>query len=344
VERSDLLVFVWFFLAFLVLQATVAALPDPWGKRIGAILYFAVMIGGLFLQDIILREIISKYPYIKAVVRPYNEVVHLYIKGFPQPGKKVWGKGYATELALAFGVKFKKIPGFHDKIRRVVITHHDEWNNRIRFQPGKAVFAGIQLDHPQVEVVELYPVESGQIAIDRAESIPVFHLHSASQDYYRETEQKAIEGRPAHVEVSIEMLRRLQSEVVEAKRKAAFWQQQALAYEAVIEQQKAEERGIIKSQGEVERLSVEHLLTIYQAQGSIQKALKAMQGSRFQVGLSKLVVSLILGILAILYLWANPDVAQSLVQGVFSPVGLLVIVVLVVGAYYLYNRRAVAAR
>jgi hypothetical protein len=337
-ERSDFYILVWLTLAFLAMMILTAFIPPPWGRWIGGIVYFTVMFGGILGQDVLLQYMAARYPYIRAVVRPMNRTLHLYIQSYES--EQVWRNSYTTRIQLGRPINTEglgeNMP--YGQVDSIVIEHDREWAKRLAFKPGRAVYAGCAVNHPQVEHVELYTVESGTISIDRAEMEPVFHLQSATQDYYSPPTPIRTDGK-GRVLVSAADLQRVKHEMSEAKRQAHTWHQQALAYEEIIDQQKSELKGLLEAKGGTKHLSVEYLLTLCQYAGSIEKARKMVEGPKFTFQWNKFVVYTVIGLAVIAYLWANPEAIETLVTGLNSPIGVIIVIASAIVAYYVLVKK-----
>jgi len=340
-EKSDLLVFVWLMLALGFMIAVGNLVPGKAGQAIGGIGYFAIMFGGMFGQEVAFREITNKYMYIRAYVRPNNKPLHIFVKEIES--QNIWRTGYATRIRLAFPIKIHDMtnPSMnYGKVESIVIYHDKDWNDRLRFRPGKAVYLGIPIPHPSTEMIELYPMKKGAVSMDRADVEPVFYLHSASMDYYEG--QNAVElatPDPTKVLVDIAALNELKAELVEAKRSQANWHQQAIAYEERISQMEAEEKALLETKGNVKDLAHQLAFTIFQHTASIEEAVKMLGGRTWASMWTKYVMYTIIAGLVIAYLWANPDTARQIAASLGTPAGLLVVVLSIIGIYMLVSKR-----
>lgn len=333
---SDLLIFVWLFLSFGVM----VVLTQLGYALAGQIAYFAILIFGIFGTEIYIREMVNKYPYILAIVRPSNKRLHLFIKS--GVSRRV-GDVNVADLELAFPVNYAD----YGKVKRIKLHYYGDWSKRVEFRPGYASFYGYEVSHPQTEVIEVYQVSRGRVSVDHGTPIPVFFLHSASRDAFLEKyalTPPAISSNPGvDVEALMARIKTLEAELAVARQKIAEWQQLALSYEDIIEQQKAEIKGLLEAKTGVKELAQEYLLTLYQAAGSIEAALRHIRGPRLPV-FSKYLAMTLIGALVIAYLWANPQVVQQVMYFLQTPSGMILGVIVVAVLGYIVYRAVVRKR
>jgi len=315
-------------LSFLWLVGVGAVLPDYAGI-LGPIGYFLIIFGGLFGTEIAVREYVNSYPYVRALVRPENTWLHLFLKP-PGGTRRVGPDEYTTTLDLRFPVQYDG-----HTVRRVELHHSGHWSERIKFRRGNCMWSGFSVPHPQTEIVEVFRVPKASLMVDHSEVVPVFTLRSASQDYYRGTGLDAVtaydRGDVAH------MAETARAQLAEAERQKAEWHQRAVSAEEVIEQQKSEIRGLMAAKSGLKELAYEYMLTLYQATGSIEKALSRLRGTSLNKEIAKYATIVILGLAVVAYLWANP----GMVAGLASNALLLVVVLVAAVAAILYMQQRI---
>jgi len=331
---QDFLMFSVLLGSFVWLIAASKLIPPPYGEIAGQAGYFIIIFLGIFGIEVAVREYVNSYPYIRALIRPNNEWIHLFLMP-PGTTRKIGSNQYATTLDLRFPIT---LPGY-EKVKRIELHHTGPWAKRIKFRRGYATWNGFIIRHPQTEIIEVFQSEKSTTMLDHGEPVPIFLLHSASQDYYRE-----------HLAASSEAdaclarnLEELKAQLAEAERQKLEWHQRAISAEEIIEQQKSEIRGLLEAKSNMKDLAYEYMLTIYQACHSIDKALAMLRGPRFAGWINKYVVALILGILAIAYVWYNPQFGSALYTWLSNPMNQLFVIafagIIALVIYYVSRRR-----
>jgi len=179
--------------------------------------------------------------------------------------------------------------------------------------------------HPQTEILEVYQVPKATAMLSQSEFVPIFILKSASQDYYRPA-QLSVEPIFSEGDL-ITRVETLESQLAEAERQKTEWHQRAIAAEEIVEQQKSEIRGLMETKSGLKELAYEYMLTVYQACGSIEKALQKLRGTTIGKEIVKYIALTVIALAAIGLVWANPQIIDMLASNV-----LLLMVVLIVGA------------
>ncbi len=321
-------------LSFAWLVIIGAVLPE-YASVAGPVGYFAIIFGGLFGTEIAIREYVNSYPYLRILVRPDNESIHAFLSP-PGATRRLGPNRYATTLDLRFPISFGEFKG----VKRMELHHEREWSKRVKFRRGMCVWSGFSVPHPQTEIVEVFQVPKASVMMDHGEPVPVLILRSGSMDYYH--------GRPGpslaepltedyRAQVERERTALLAEQFAEATRQKSEWHQRAIAAEEAIEQQKAEIKGLLEAKSGLKELAYEYMLTIYQAMGSIEKALAHMRGTVLNKEIVKWIALTILGLAVVALVWANPDIVAVLASNVLVLVA--VIVVAGVAAYLLLQRR-----
>ncbi len=333
-HMQDFFMIIILFLSFGWMIASAKLIPPPAGEAVGQAGYFVIIFVGLFGTDIYIRERVNKYPHLELTIRPNNNRVHLFLASGTT---KVIGKNFfSATLTLAFPTIILD----YGKVRTVIIHYHGDWSKRIHFTPGFAKYYGYYVSHPQTEMIEVYQVSNASTVIDHGEPTPVFFLHSASQDYYQKdsmSDKMLCLYSPENVPEREE----LQRTNAELRRSSSAWQQRALALEEINIQKTAETRGLLEAKGGMKDLAYEYMLTLYQAAGSIEAALKHIRGPKFG-GFSKYVMYTVIFAIGIVYLWYNPQVAEGLQQWLMSPVNSLIfLVIMVVAAVVVWKWKGV---
>jgi len=178
VSKSELYMLGWVSLLYTWLIISKVFLPEKW-QNLGGIAGFLLIVFGMFLQDYIYMYQTMPYPYIRAIIRPSNKVLHLFVKGL-QEVSTIRGTS-SIRLTLAWPVKM----AFYGKVQELVVNlEWGSWQERVKFHPGRALFMGWGIKHAQTEQVVLYEPRKTSFDLDHADPIPVFILANASGDYY----------------------------------------------------------------------------------------------------------------------------------------------------------------
>lgn len=304
-----------------------AVLPEYSGI-LGPVGYFAIIFGGLFGTEILVREYVNSYPYIRMLVRPENAWLHAFLKP-PGATRRTGPNTYATTLDLRFPIKFNG-----QMVKRIELHHQGRWSERIKFRRGNCVWSGFTVPHPQTEIVEVYRAPKATVMVDRSEMVPVFVLKSASQDYYRPAQldvEQVLTGEDLITRVGT-----LEAQLAEAERQKSEWHQRAIAAEEIVEQQKSEIKGLMETKSGLKELAYEYMLTIYQACGSIEKALQKLKGTVMSKEIVKYIALTIVALAIIAFLWANPSIVSELASNALL---LIVVLVVAIAAVFLMVRR-----
>jgi len=176
-DRSDVYGIAWILILYLWLILSRIFLTGIY-ENVAGIAGLFIIVVGMFIQDYIFMYRTMPYPYLRAVVRPSGQILHLFIKErketIPTPDTR------SQNIKLTWPVKMD----FYGKVSEIVINHRGRWQDRVQFRPGKARYRGWTVNHSNTEQVILYEQSRGSFDVDHAEPIPVFVLAEASGDYY----------------------------------------------------------------------------------------------------------------------------------------------------------------
>jgi hypothetical protein len=317
-------------------------IPPPYGQSLGIALYFIITVLGTFGTTLWARECANKYPYLEAIVRPDNKRLHLFVESDISKGRPLGKNVYEAYLHLAQSVKYAD----YGKVRDIIIQYTGKWSNRVHLRPGRAVWRGIRVEHPQTEIIELVQSERTTTSIDHGSPIPVFILRSASKDVYAPP-RAFFTNNPGGFSQESDMaklqmrLSQLAAENAKLKRDAITWQQRALSYEDVVVQQRAETAGLLDAKAGIKEHAYETMLGFYQAFASFDKAMEAIRGRRFAFSFNKWVALTIISVVAVAFLWANPQIITQAQIWLSNPYnfGITAIALVVVLAIILYAQR-----
>lgn len=315
-------------LSFVWLIGIQSVLPQYAGV-LGPVGYLMIIFFGIFGVNLIVREHVNSFPYIDIHVRPSNDHYHAFLEP-PGDTRKIAPNQYVTTLNLRFPIDFEG-----DMVDRIELHHTGRWSDRIRFNRGYCVYGGLSVPHPQTEEIEVSIMPKTSSMIDHDTVVPIFILRSASLDYYKTGE---LDVEELHTSDDLKnRIKTLTAQLAEAYRRIAEWHQRAVSAEEKIDQQKAEIRGLMSAKSGLRELAYEYMLTIYQACGSIEKALAHLKGQTLTDKMLKYAMITIIGVAALGWMWYNPDAVTTLAANTLFLVTLL-IVAIVGGIVFFYMR------
>jgi hypothetical protein len=344
VSRENITVIAGMILAFLALTLSNTYIPQPYGQTVGGVLYIICLLGSVIGSQIWMEYSAAQHPCLHVIVRPQNEELWLYVAEGTRTRKLGDGK-FSQEIPLSQGVKPSN---YGVTIKKVVISHVNDWSKRVHFKPGKARFFDYEVSHPLVETIEVYQTNAGKTGIDHADPVPTYVLHSASLDYYTKVPALAVPlvGGGTALEVvskdsQIATIQPLKDQLAEERRKAFYWHQQVLDLEDRLEEQKAETRGLLGAKGGVRDYAIEYVLTLLQAHGDLMKVKQALMGNKMWT-LTKWAAVAIISVVAIFYHWNNPQYVRGFSEWMQSPNNQLVFLVALgitmAAVYYIMKR------
>lgn len=344
IDRSDQIMVIYLFGMFIVMYLA-KSFPPPWGD-VATWGSFFFLVGLMFIQGVYLQFITGSYSYIRAKLRPSEQVLHLFCDN-PRgefDTKQVSTSMHATTIPLAWPVNHH----WFGKINKAVIVHEHEWNKRVHFKRGKCIKADFVVDHPQtVELVLNEPQYGGQ-DMYHAKPIPVFTLANAPGDRNLPMmgNPVSIGGNP-NVQLKIQQLQliieRQRAHIAELARENMDKGQAVIKLEEVVSFLKNEILGLLKATRDFRSAVTEYMLTIREAQITIENALKKRLGPRAWFGkwLAWPIAAAIIVIPTLWYLNDNPQVVQQIFLWWADPFNKLLIFVLAVitGATVIYIKR-----
>ncbi len=326
-RMQDTLMIGILMLSFAWLILVGAILPE-YASVVGPVGYFVIIFGGLFGTEIAIREYVNSYPYLRILVRPENDWLHAFLS--PGGSKRIGPNKYTTTLNLRFPVKLEE----YGAVKRIELHHEGKWSERVKFSRGMCVWSGFSVPHPQTEIIEVFQVPKASAMMDHGEPVPVFVLKGASMDFYYGRPSSAAPEAYA-VKVDRERLDTLTAQMAEAERQKSEWHTRAISAEEVIDQQKAEIKGLLEAKAGVKDRAYEYMLTIYQLVGSIEESLTQMKGTTWNKALVKYIAMTVLGLSVVGLIWANPEILTVLASNVL----VVLAVIVVAGAIIVYATR-----
>lgn len=336
--------FLWLMVIGQLVSPEVAGILGPVG-------YFAIIFFGIFGTELVVREIVNSYPYIRMIVRPTNEEHDLFLlKGGKE--EKLGGGWHAATLTLRFPVE---IEGY-EKVDELKLRYYKKWSDRIRFMRGLCYWKGFMVSHPQTETIITYQTPGASTSLDHGKMIPVYTLHNASRDFYSMSDP-VLMGKPTDLEVIpankgklvekyqklLTSHKNLRARFNESESKQQEWHQRTIAAEDIVEQQRVEQRGLLSAKTGTTERATSLFLGLIHACGSIEEGFRQLKGPREIPFLNKYIVMLILGLSGFVFLSLNPAFATGFAKWMSNPINQLFLfglaVVIVIAIYFVFVKR-----
>ena len=341
-DKSD-----WVFIFFLFLFPICLQVVDIYltgvARHVAGFFISLSFVGLLVLMNAVYQYRAAPYPYIRAVVRPHNRIIHLFIK--PASVEKsglldvpVGENTFSSTFELWQPVKF---PGYRDKSRWVNIIHQYPLAQRLKFAPGLAYYEGMQIKHGQVAHVVLYDYGMGDV--DRAEAIPTYWLKEAPGDIQLPSISILVDAHgnptiPLDYQEMLTTIEKLKIRLTDATRRAREYQQRDLRSQETIIQLRNQLVALLKSGSDIVKGSIALFLYFLRAEQSIEGGLRALRGRRFTLQKWMVIpaVACVLGLALII----KPYLAQMILSWV-SANAILVVILLALALLggYEYGRR-----
>ena len=173
--KENLVNFIWFLAIYALLVLINTFIPQNlrfWGMILG----MASIFGLLKMQELMVRDIVSKYAHLHAIVRGFGRTykLHLYVSDYRQV--KVGKDLYRTEVKLGIPVTTKAF----GKVDKLYIFNKRPIEERLRLESGGAYYAGTWITHPKTDTVILW--EISEPVIRHGEIIPQYWLREGGAD------------------------------------------------------------------------------------------------------------------------------------------------------------------
>lgn len=313
------------------------------------IVSWSLMLLSLFVIEWWCRVAASEYFAIKAIVRPTNKTLNLFIN------KTGMEKDLSDRRApnwritpCPLGKKIKYEP--YGEVKQIFIRHQHDFDTRMPGGKGKVNFMGNTVDHSNMVNAVFYEVPESQFVIDHGEPQPTFLLAEGPGDYYLGPMLSTpiiISNNPHGQQATAKLAQlshdksKLQSALITERKKSSYWHTKAIEFESAIKGLQEELSGVLKN-------PLKHMVSVIQyvqhyvtAIGDIEQLAK--QGSMWRRIPTQLIYAVIVGCLAVFVL-----TRQELMMGFgewmstgSNQIFLLVIVaMLLVVVYYLFHRRS----
>lgn len=321
-DRSQYFQFLPIIIMFTWMMITPFLFPYNWVIRYAMnMVGMVISICFLVVTNEVLKWKASEFTHIDATCRPSNNRMHIYVKEIEtveiEPGI------FATNLTLGEGTN-SKFYGAIEKEGNIVFKHWGQWEDRMHFSQGKALFKGQVVDHAKSAKVILYEPE-GTFDMDHLNPIPVYLLKDAPGDFLLPEDQPMLETAKAGEYLTKKIVsegkemtgatllfgyQKIKKENenfvtrnIELQRQALHWHQVAVRLEEVNKQIKNELHSVLSSKSDQKQAVVEQVLTALEAHTKIRSALKSLMPTPW---LNKAFAFLILGILGIGVFLTNP--------------------------------------
>jgi len=323
-DRGDIYSFVWVFVLYIyliVISNLVPAGPVQKTLQLAGVL---LLVFGMVITDFAIRERVNKYPYIRARVEPSGEILRIFVEDMRdrQVSETLW----SLEIKPKWAVPLKG----GEKVKKIIINHEYPIHERIHFRPGKAMWFGYQIDHPQTEFLVLYEYPGIQ-DVNHAERVPVYWLQHASQDYYLPSvpltkmikETNPIEHLPV-VSKLYKIIDRLKAELAQARRSALAWHEKAVELEERVSQQKTEIEALLEEKSNFTEAVVERLMSLLADCQTIENAIKRIKGVGWKAfTFSKWLAITLISLGALVVLYAMRDMLGGIGVWLSNPVNMI---------------------
>jgi len=194
-EKSDLYDYLPLFGLFgwMLFVDQVVAVYFPSMKQIAGWMGIPFIFVLMLSIEFTYKMITSEYPFCDWVCPTWTDGrLRFYIDRdrldekamFDQPLGDGW---YCTTLPLKWAIKTPR----GEKIETQIHIHHKGlFADRIRFHPGKAIFAGNEIGHPAVSEAWVEELDLEGLDIERVKAEPVFILRRGNKDLISQTEME----------------------------------------------------------------------------------------------------------------------------------------------------------
>ena len=152
---------------------------------------FIVCFTLLFTIEYYYMLIAQPFPYIRATIRPSNKIRHFFVIKFHPMKITPTTSSQRLELNWPFNHEY------YGEVKEVVIIHKGIWQDRVIFEPGRALRGDWVIDHANTTQVTLYEPREGDADMYRDQPIPIYVLKEAPGDYYNEFPTTTIDPTPA---------------------------------------------------------------------------------------------------------------------------------------------------
>jgi len=111
--------------------------PEGPGRQVAGLGGIFIVIGGIFVQDIVFMYMTHPYPYVRALLEPSGQNIRMFIKENGIKSVRVSKTLWSTTLELKYPATLK----FYGKCKEIIINHEYPWSKRIpSFKPGLASY------------------------------------------------------------------------------------------------------------------------------------------------------------------------------------------------------------
>ena len=317
-------------LGMVVLQLCATYIPPPFGSYIGMALYLILSVGGIFFVNVAAQLSAAPHPYMEIIVRPENKKLHAFIDKDLSFGKQLGNGWCESHFKTVLPVKYKD----YGKVKEIAILHKGKFSDHVYFRPGTAVWRGIFVNHPAVEVLEVTQAQTATTAIDHGAPIPIFQLLMGSKDRMLTSAITSVGANPGKLEAELKTLRErlseLEMENAKLRRDAIEHQQRALALEEITTQKTAETAGLLEAKVGIKEHAYETFLGLLNAFGRFDKAVEALGGRRWRFTFTKWVALTLIAVVCSDDLWANPQAAAGIQLWLMNPWNFMLVVIALV--------------
>lgn len=325
--------------SFAVALLCMTVIPEPWGRIIGGIAYFAVLfvvfLGGRYSAQITY----GKFPHYHAIVLPSLEEFEI----FADPAKTTFSTLRGGECGtISFGLAFKVDILNLGKKAQVIIRYKGKWFERTLLRSRSISMRGFVFDHPSSDIITL---KQGGLFLDHGKETPTFELVTGSRDkestYDLYTlEQKSVGAELATVSSEKQSQKNalLETKVSDLENQNADLLQQVNFLEGYSKQQKGILRGVMEDVANVKASALELIHPMYMREVTLDKLDKRLRGSKLPANFYLLIFGAFVAVLFIAYLWYHPEVIAGFQQQISNPIVVAGLVVFGIAVVFIVLR------
>ena len=178
-DKSDMIEMVLLLSPTLLSVLLPALMPDyPYNKAI-VLIWWVVSVVFVFLIDYYYMVMATPYNYIRAVIRPTNKIMNLFIEKYHPVEPKNGISSMRLELKWPITHEY-----YGEDITEIIILYKGIWSKRMQFVKGRALRGDYVVDHGNTANVILYEPRAGGADMYRDTPKPVYILKEAPGDYY----------------------------------------------------------------------------------------------------------------------------------------------------------------
>ena len=140
-----------------------------------------LIIGPILFLEVGIKLLVAGTPYLRAIVRSPSGTytMRLFLEEYPE----ITGDHYNSAVC---SLKWPSSSPDFGEFDTIKLIYHGSWGDVFKFSPGRAVWKGYEIGHPQTENAVLFTLLQNATIIDHTDIIPTFFVKDASGHYTRE--------------------------------------------------------------------------------------------------------------------------------------------------------------